>query len=121
MGKAAKEQEKEGFGMHFGKSDLVRIGLFSESPGIVGDTYNDKKGASALDGRAKGKQFLTSPAKKGHDSKDAYFQKDFGRVFENEPYSDIVALRRKWRAEAKEKNISAAQFRPSGVPPKPYF
>jgi hypothetical protein len=70
--------------------------------------------------RAKGKQFQTTPPKKGHDTKDGYFDKEFIRLFENEPYTDLVVLRRRYRLQQKEKNISNAPFKPSSVPPKPY-
>ncbi|KAJ3324324.1 hypothetical protein HDV06_000363 [Boothiomyces sp. JEL0866] len=112
------KQELSGF--HYGRSDLTRMGIFSEPNYIsVGEPYQPKKGASTLDYRANGKQFLTSPPKYGHDSKDAYFDQTFVRLFENEPYTDLVALRRRWRLKAKEKNITNAPFKPSSVPPKP--
>ncbi|KAJ3272536.1 hypothetical protein HDV01_005487 [Terramyces sp. JEL0728] len=113
------KQELSGF--HYGRSDLTRMGIFSEPNYIsVGEPYQTKKGASTLDYRANGKQFLSSPPKHGHDSKDAYFDQTFGRLFENEPYTDLVTLRRRWRLKAKEKNITNAPFKPSSVPPKPY-
>jgi hypothetical protein len=37
---------------------------------------------NSLDYRANGKQFLTAPPKKGHDTKDSYFDKHFIRLFE---------------------------------------
>jgi Domain of unknown function (DUF4586) len=39
---------------------------------------------------------------------------------QNEPYTDLVKLRRKWRAQSMEKNITSLPFKPSSVPPKPY-
>eukprot|EP00842_Homolaphlyctis_polyrhiza_P005628 jgi/Hompol1/6066/HPOL_004861-RA len=106
--------------MKYGRSDLVRMGLFSEAQYVSsGETYNSKKNSSSLDYRSKGKQFLTAPPKRGHDVKDSYFDKEFIRLFENEPYTDLVVLRRRWRLQAKEKNITNVPFKPSSVPPKP--
>ncbi|KAI8899070.1 hypothetical protein BC833DRAFT_396313 [Globomyces pollinis-pini] len=107
-------------GQHYGRADLIRMGIFSE-PNYVssGEPFVAKKGVSSLDYRANGKQFLTAPPKRGHDSKDAYFDQHFIRLFENEPYTDLVALRRGWRIKGKEKNITTTPFKPSSVPPKP--
>ena len=78
-------------GYHFGKSDLDRIGMFSEPNYISsGEPYTANKGGLArillivntLNYREKGKQFLTSPRHKGHDTKDAYFDKTYIRLFE---------------------------------------
>ncbi|KAI8907374.1 hypothetical protein EDD86DRAFT_209408 [Gorgonomyces haynaldii] len=118
MGRSKKELGS--IGTQYGKTDLVRMGLFSEAQYISsGEQYNTKKGGSTLDYRTKGKQFLTAPPKKGHDDKHAYFDKEFVRVFENEPYTDLVVLRRRWRLQAKDKNITPQPFKPSSVPPKP--
>ncbi|TPX58729.1 hypothetical protein PhCBS80983_g02934 [Powellomyces hirtus] len=107
-------------GNRFGKPDLDRIGIFSEAPYIsTGDKYNEKKTDAFLIDRVKGKQFITNPPKRGHDTRDIFFNKEFVRVFENEPYTDLVALRRRWRLQAKEQNIVPSPFRPSNVPPKP--
>ncbi|KAJ3049285.1 hypothetical protein HK097_009710, partial [Rhizophlyctis rosea] len=116
--RAAATQE---MGVRFGRPDLDRIGLFSEAPYIsVNDPFDEKKArASALAERTKGKQFLTAPSKRGHNTKDVYFEKDFGRLFENEAYTDLVVLRRRWRQQAKERNIVPAPFKPSSIPPKP--
>ncbi|KAJ3041517.1 hypothetical protein HDV00_009313 [Rhizophlyctis rosea] len=108
-------------GGRFGRPDLDRIGLFSEAPYIsVNDPFDERKArSSALAERTKGKQFITGPPKRGHDTKDVYFEKDFGRLFENEGYTDLVVLRRRWRLQAKERNIVPAPFKPTSVPPKP--
>ncbi|KAI8818607.1 uncharacterized protein EV422DRAFT_559569 [Fimicolochytrium jonesii] len=107
-------------GSKFGRPDLDRIGIFSEAPYIsIGDRYISNKNGSSLSERNKGKQFLTNPGKRGHDTKDVYFVKDSIRLFENESYTDPVSLRRRWRIQAKEKNIVPNPFRPSNVPPTP--
>jgi Domain of unknown function (DUF4586) len=81
MGKSKKDGINQ-TGVRYGKTDLVRMGVFMEGQYISsGEQFNGKK-SSALDYRSKGKQFLTAPVKKGHDSKDAYFDKEFVRVFE---------------------------------------
>ncbi|KAI8806580.1 hypothetical protein BJ742DRAFT_679931 [Cladochytrium replicatum] len=110
----------DSFGNKYGRPDLDRIGLFSELGYISsGEQYVEKRNDSFLTYRTKGKQFQTNPSKRGHDNKDAYFDREFIRVFENEPYTDLVVLRRRWRLKAKEKNISTNPFKPSSVPPKP--
>ncbi|KAJ3358437.1 hypothetical protein HDU91_005227 [Kappamyces sp. JEL0680] len=114
-------QKDDTTGYHFGKSDLDRIGMFSEPNYISsGEVYTAKKGVNSLDYRANGKQFLTAPLRKGHDTKDGYFEKNYTRLFENEPYVDLVKLRRGWRLQAKEKNIVPVPFKPSSVPSRPY-
>ncbi|KAI8929528.1 hypothetical protein BC831DRAFT_544500 [Entophlyctis helioformis] len=115
---------EEDMGMKYGRSDLVRMGLLARHnsrPCFVTDTNIAIccLAATALDYRTKGKQFLTAPPKKGHDTKDSYFDKEYIRLFENEPYTDLVVLRRRWRINAKEKNITGVPFKPSSVPPKP--
>lgn len=83
MGKVKKE-EQNSMGTHYGKTDLARLGLFMEGQYISsGESYSGKK-ATPLEYRTKGKQFLTAPVKKGHDTKDVYFDKEFVRVFEVE-------------------------------------
>ncbi|KAJ3220280.1 DNA-directed DNA polymerase gamma mip1 [Dinochytrium kinnereticum] len=102
------------------RQDLDRIGLFSEASYISAkEPFTDKRNEGFLANRAKGKQFLTTPPKKGHNTRDAFFDKDFIRLFENEPYTDLVVLRRRYRLQQKEKNISTVPFKPSSVPPKP--
>ncbi|KAJ3330344.1 hypothetical protein HDU76_005890 [Blyttiomyces sp. JEL0837] len=102
------------------KPDLDRIGLFSEATYVSSkEPFSEKKNDGILVGRGKGKQFQTSPPKRGHDTRDVYFDKEFIRLFENEPYTDLVVLRRRYRLQQKEKNITTAPFKPSSVPPKP--
>ncbi|KAI9104851.1 hypothetical protein DFS34DRAFT_575660 [Phlyctochytrium arcticum] len=106
-------------GNKFGRPDLDRMGLFSEAPYIsVGDKFAERN-EHFLGYRTKGKQFITNPPKRGHETRDAFFDKEFIRLFENEPYTDLVKLRRKWRLASKDKNIVTAPFRPSNVPPAP--
>ncbi|KAJ1541262.1 hypothetical protein HK405_010737, partial [Cladochytrium tenue] len=104
------------------KPDLDRIGIFSEATYIsVNEPYagNKHDAGGMLPGRGKGKQFLTAPPKRGHDTREAYFDREFGRLFENEAYTDLVVLRRRYRMQQATKNITNSPFKPSSVPPKP--
>ncbi|KAI8608655.1 hypothetical protein BC830DRAFT_934913 [Chytriomyces sp. MP71] len=102
------------------RPDLDRIGIFTEASYIsTMEPYAVKKNDGGLLTRGKDKQFQTSPSKRGHDTRDVYFDKSFIRLFENEPYTDLVVLRRRYRLQSKEKNITTAPFKPSSLPPKP--
>ncbi|KAJ3190663.1 hypothetical protein HK101_008503 [Irineochytrium annulatum] len=102
------------------RQDLDRIGLFGEASYIsTKEPFKDSGRSGFLINRAKGKQFLTNPPKRGHDTKDVYFDKEYIRLFENEPYTDLVVLRRRYRLLQKERNITTTPFKPSSVPPKP--
>ncbi|KAJ3238379.1 hypothetical protein HDU78_003561 [Chytriomyces hyalinus] len=103
------------------RPDLDRLGLFTEASYIstMEPFATKKSGDGTLVSRGKGKQFQTSPNKRGHDTRDVYFDKQFIRLFENEPYTDLVVLRRRYRIAGKEKNITTMPFKPSSVPPKP--
>ncbi|KAJ3008124.1 UNVERIFIED_CONTAM: hypothetical protein HDU68_003220 [Siphonaria sp. JEL0065] len=50
-------------------------------------------------------------------SNEPYTGKKNGET--NEPYTDLVVLRRRYRLQQKEKNIVTLPFKPSSVPPKP--
>jgi hypothetical protein len=94
---------KEGsLGFNYGKADLVRMGVFSEEAYLSkGDEYKGSK-SETLDGRRKGKQFVTVPSRR-----DALFEKRYVRLFENEPEKPIVT--------EKVKNISVKPFKPTSV------
>lgn len=111
-------------GHKYGRPDLDRIGLFGEAAYVsTGEPFverkNDRIADTFLTYRNKGKQFVTNPPKKGHETKDVFFEKEYMRAFESEAYTDLVALRRHLRLKAKEKNITSTPFKPSSVPPKP--
>ncbi|KAJ3110944.1 hypothetical protein HK100_002864 [Physocladia obscura] len=96
------------------------MGIFTEASYIsTMEPYTGKTNGVTLLSRVKGRQFQTSPNKHGHDTRDVYFDKNFIRLFENEPYTDLVVLRRRYRLQRKEKNITPLPFKPSSVPPKP--
>jgi len=117
MGRKSKPEDFQ-IGRKYGRPDLERNGLFSEADYI---TTNEKYLVSKvgiIEYKGQGKQFQTSPPKKGH-AKDAYFEKEFARIFEKEATSDLTMLRRKWRTMEKAKNISTNPFKPSSVPPQP--
>jgi hypothetical protein len=75
-------KKQEPTGSKYGRSDLIRMGIFSEPNYItVGEQYVSKK-VNTLDFRANGRQFVTAPLRQGHDTKDAYFDQNFIRLFE---------------------------------------
>ncbi|KAI8855174.1 DNA polymerase family A-domain-containing protein [Chytridium lagenaria] len=110
------------------RQDLDRIGLFSEASYISSkEPFKDRRNNEGfLANRAKGKQFLTTPPRRGHDTRDVYFDKDFIRLFEARLYAAKTNRiltwwfwRRRYRLQQKEKNIANVPFKPSSVPPKP--
>lgn len=119
-----KNSEQPLPGHKWGRPDLDRIGLFGEADYVSTaepflERKNDRLCDTFLSYRRIGKQFINNPAKRGHDTRDAYFNKEYNRVFESEPYTDLVVIRRKERLKAKEKNIVNVPFKPSSVAPKP--
>jgi hypothetical protein len=120
------KQKAENYGNQFGKPDLARIGLFSEAQYIsVNEPFSSKKMGdqvanlvSSLEARQKGKQFLTSPPRRGHDTNDVYFSPHV-RLFEGEQYMELNKIKRQSRIKSKEQNVSEKPFKPSSVPPKP--
>lgn len=112
--------KSSGGGDEHGRNDLDRIGLFSEMGYIsVGEKYSNKSNVGLIDTRGKGKQLLTNPAKRGHDHPSAYLEKEYGRAFTGEAYTDYVALRRRERLAKKAANIVPLPFKPSSSPQKP--
>jgi hypothetical protein len=69
--------------------------------------------------RTKGKQLVTSPAKKGHFAKDAYFAKQFIHIFEKDAYCDYISVRRKQRNDDGRKLLDGRPFIPSSGSHKP--
>eukprot|EP00762_Andalucia_godoyi_P004414 ANDGO_08137.mRNA.1 UPF0602 protein C4orf47 homolog OS=Danio rerio GN=zgc:153146 PE=2 SV=1 len=97
-----------------GSTSLLH-GSFGDSTFIsIGDPYDKKtKG----DERIKGKQFVTNPPKKGVNTTDVLFEKQFRSLFVGEKYTDQSELERKWRKEAVKKMIGR-DFRPVSNPKK---
>ncbi|KAI9347004.1 hypothetical protein BDR26DRAFT_907845 [Obelidium mucronatum] len=99
------------------KPDLDRMGIFTEASYIsTNEPFTGKKNENTLLSRVKGKQFQTSPNKRGHDTRDVYFDKQFIRLFE---VCCVIWETRRYRLQQKEKNIVNLPFKPSSVPPKP--
>lgn len=93
-------------------NDLARLGLFSEGTYTsISDEY-DKK--TTLDSRYKGRQFGTSPPKKGK-TQDVTFQK-FEPLFDKEKYHNPDEEEKKYKTLMKSKNITNAAFKPSSPP-----
>ena len=89
------------------------LGLFSNTVAIsinIGDEYAKKRG-SDTDSRAKGKQLLTSPLKKGK-TPDVTFQK-FMTLAVGEPFVEMAIQQRRQRNENLKKQIVEKPFRPS--------
>ena len=68
----------------------------------------------------KGKQMLPGGSKERSALQAGYFTDKFGRVFENEAYSDPIKLRRQHRLREAQKNIVKSAFLPSSGEKKMY-
>jgi hypothetical protein len=91
-------------------------GEFSDPSYItVGDPFVEKK---QKDERAKGKQFITAPPKKGHNTSAVLFEKEHRPLSVGHKYMDQFDLERVWRKAAKKGVIGKTDFRPSSVPKK---
>uniref|UniRef100_A0A7S4PNG5 Cilia-and flagella-associated protein 96 n=1 Tax=Guillardia theta TaxID=55529 RepID=A0A7S4PNG5_GUITH len=85
------------------------LGLFSYVPSIsLGCPYNSKAGS--IDDRQKGKQFLTTPSKKG-STPDVTFTR-FSTVSVGTPYSPPLQNLQRGEKSSKE-SVSQPPFRPS--------
>ncbi|XP_075248231.1 cilia-and flagella-associated protein 96-like [Convolutriloba macropyga] len=98
------------------KTDMERIGVFSEMGYLLGDKYKNPSKGGFNDAAGKGKQMLPGGSKSKSAHRDGYFS-DFGRVFEKEAYNDYIKMRRLDRIIAGKKNIGKA-WTPSSYPPK---
>lgn len=101
------------------KSDMERIGLFSEVGYItVGDRYT-KVHEKPFNGAAyKGKQIIPTGSKTRSALQAGYFESSFKRIMEKEAYSDPMKQRRQQRLKESEKNISKA-FLPNSCTKRP--
>lgn len=97
------------------KTDMERIGVFSEMGYLLGDKYKPPSKGGFNDAAGKGKQMLPGGSKTKSAARDGYFA-DFGRVFEHEAYTDYIRMRRMDRIKAGQKNIGKA-WTPSSNPP----
>mmetsp|Transcript_40118 Transcript_40118/g.64681 ORF Transcript_40118/g.64681 Transcript_40118/m.64681 type:complete len:316 (+) Transcript_40118:185-1132(+) len=92
-----------------GANDLDSLGLFSLSSSVnIGSKYGER---AAADARLKGKQFSTSPSKKGAGS-DVTFT-PFTSTNVGDPYITPEQRRREYEREKKKKMIVPTPFKPS--------
>jgi len=92
-----------------GKSDMDRVGLFSEMQYVtIGDKYKQPGSGSFNEAAGKGKQMLPGGSKDRSAKQDGYFSEKFTRVMDGEAYTDPVKRRRQYRMAEAKKNISKA-------------
>lgn len=102
---------------------MATLGVFSQPSYItIGDPYdkrilNKSKDEKKPD-RHGGKQFLTSPPKRGKVGKGVYFEDTFKPLLEGDKYQDPGTHEREYQKKNKLKNISQTPFRPSSPPKK---
>eukprot|EP00002_Diphylleia_rotans_P018258 TRINITY_DN353_c0_g1_i6.p1 TRINITY_DN353_c0_g1~~TRINITY_DN353_c0_g1_i6.p1 ORF type:complete len:329 (-),score=61.15 TRINITY_DN353_c0_g1_i6:761-1747(-) len=100
------------------KGDLQPLGFFSTATSVgIGDPFVKKPNP---DPREVGKQFLTSPSKRGQIG-DNWGKKSniVNRLFEGDQYVDPAMPERKARLESRKKNLTTTGFVPSSPPKKP--
>ncbi|KFO99400.1 UPF0602 protein C4orf47 [Calypte anna] len=92
-----------------GKSDMERIGLFSEMGYVtIGDKYVSRYMRPFNEAANKNRQMLPGGSKTLSALQAGYFDPQFVRVFEAEAYSDPVRLRRRYRMTESKKNLGTA-------------
>ncbi|XP_039186697.1 UPF0602 protein C4orf47 homolog isoform X2 [Crotalus tigris] len=97
-----------------GKTDMDRIGLFSEMEYItIGDKYISPFSRPFNEAAGKNKQMLPGGIKEKGATQAGYFDPQFSRIFEGESYSNPVQLRRRYRLAEAKKNLGARPFLPS--------
>ncbi|XP_007423756.1 UPF0602 protein C4orf47 homolog [Python bivittatus] len=97
-----------------GKTDMERIGLFSEMEYItIGDKYASPFNRPFNEAASKNKQMLPGGSKEKGGTQAGYFDLQFSRVFEGESYSNPVQLRRRYRLAESKKNLGSRPFLPS--------
>ncbi|XP_054422131.1 cilia-and flagella-associated protein 96 isoform X2 [Pteronotus mesoamericanus] len=102
-----------------GKTDMERIGLFSEMEYVtVGDKYVSQFNRPFNEAASKNKQMLPGGSKEMSSLQAGYFDPYFGRVFEGEGYVSLNQVRRRNMMEEAKKNVGKA-FLPSSGDKKP--
>ncbi|KAL0593989.1 UPF0602 protein C4orf47 [Plecturocebus cupreus] len=102
-----------------GKTDMERIGLFSEMEYItVGDKYVSPFNRPFNEAASKNKQMLPGGSKEMSNLQAGYFDPHFVRIFEGEGYVNLNQVRRRDMMQAARKNLSKA-FLPSSGEKKP--
>ncbi|NXQ88753.1 CD047 protein, partial [Nyctibius grandis] len=95
------------------KSDMERIGLFSEMGYVtIGDKYVSHYMRSFREAASKNRQKLPMGSKTSSALQTGYFEPQFVRIFVGEAYSNPVQLRRRYRLAESKKNVGKA-FLPS--------
>ncbi|XP_075356332.1 cilia-and flagella-associated protein 96 isoform X2 [Mycteria americana] len=103
-----------------GKSDMERIGLFSEMGYVtIGDKYVSHYMRPFNEAASKNRQMLPGGTKKLSSLQAGYFEPQFVRIFDGEAYSNPVQLRRRYRLAESKKNLGKA-FLPSNGDKLPY-
>lgn len=96
-----------------GKTDMERIGLFSEMGYItVGDKYVSRFNRPFNEAASKNKQMLPGGSKEMSHLQAGYFDPHFVRIFEGEGYVNLNQVRRQHMMEEAKKNLGKA-FVPS--------
>uniref|UniRef100_A0A8D2LLG8 Cilia-and flagella-associated protein 96 n=1 Tax=Varanus komodoensis TaxID=61221 RepID=A0A8D2LLG8_VARKO len=97
-----------------GKTDMERIGLFSEMEYItVGEKYVSPFNRPFNEAASKNKQMLPGGHKEKAATQAGYFEPVFSRILEGESYSNPVQLRRQYRLAEAKKNLGSKPFLPS--------
>lgn len=99
-----------------GKTDMERLGLFSEMGYTsLGDRYPkaDPRSKPFNDAAFKGKQMLPGGSKTRSALQAGYFEGAFKRVMEGEAYTDLIRDRRRSRISQNKKNITSKSWLPS--------
>ncbi|KAK2493167.1 hypothetical protein MC885_017478 [Smutsia gigantea] len=103
-----------------GKTDMERIGLFSEMEYVtVGDKYVSQFNRPFNEAASKKRQILPGGSKEMSNLQAGYFDPHFVRIFEGEGYVNLNQVRRQRMMEEAKKNLGKA-FLPSGGDKKPY-
>ncbi|XP_023370671.1 UPF0602 protein C4orf47 homolog [Otolemur garnettii] len=102
-----------------GKTDMERIGLFSEMEYItVGDKYVSPFNRPFNEAASKKRQMLPGGSKEMSDLQAGYFDPHFVRIFEGEGYINVNQLKRQHMMGEAKKNLGKA-FLPSSGDKKP--
>nr|XP_048311643.1 UPF0602 protein C4orf47 homolog [Myodes glareolus] len=102
-----------------GKTDMERIGLFSEMEYItVGDKYVSPFNRPFNEAASKNRQMLPGGSKVMSNLQAGYFEPQFTRVFEGEGYVSLNQIRRRHMMAEAKKNLGKA-FVPSSGEKKP--
>ncbi|XP_036022396.1 UPF0602 protein C4orf47 homolog isoform X2 [Onychomys torridus] len=102
-----------------GKTDMERIGLFSEMEYVtVGDKYVSPFNRPFNEAASKKRQMLPGGSKQMSSLQAGYFDTQFARIFEGEGYVSLNQVRRRFMMAESKKNLGKA-FIPSSGEKKP--